>query len=152
MSLAQKIWLEIEQDINKGDYQSEIERRVQDRPDFKGEETTQEEINLMLRGEKNSLHKELFDKEYHEQAVKMFTDMIDSFNSSSHVETNKAFLEALTRTHRHIQGEFWNNLLKVAYSYSQLDDRFFDGRNAFAKELTAKMCESEKHWLEVTIK
>ena len=80
----------------------------------------------------------------------MFMDMIDSFNSSSTVETNKAFLEALTRTHRHIQGEFWNNLLKIAYNYSTLDDRFFDGRNAFAKDLTARMCEQDKTWLEHT--
>ena len=146
MSLAQTVWLEIDADIKKGEYQSEIERRVHKRPDF-NESLTQEEIGFMMNGEKNSLHKELFDAEYNEKAVKMFMDMIDSFNSSSHAETNKAFLEALTRTHRHIQGEFWNNLLKVAYNYSQLDDRFFDGRNAFAKDLTARMCDQDKHWL-----
>lgn len=149
MSLAQTVWYEIETDINNGQYQSVIEHRVHNRPEFLGEDTSQEEINSMMQGEKNSLHKELFDAEYNKQAVTMFMDMIDAFNSSAHAETNKAFLEALTRTHRHIQGEFWNNLLKVTYSYSQLEDRFFDGRNAFAKELTARMCEQDKHWLQL---
>ena len=151
MSLANKIWYEIEKDIKDGHYQSVIEHRVHARSDF-NQDLPQEDLNGMLMGEKNSLHKELFDAEYNKQAVQMFMDMIDAFNSSNHTETNKAFLEALTRTHRHIQGEFWNNLLKVTYSYSQLEDRFFDGRNAFAKELTARMCKEDKHWLELYIK
>lgn len=52
MSLAQKIWYEIDAEINKGFYQTEIEHRVHNRPEFVVESTTQDEINFMMKGEK----------------------------------------------------------------------------------------------------
>ena len=140
MSLAQKIWYDIKKDIDTGSYQSEIERRVRNRPEFNAETTGTIEINFMMDCEKNSLLKEMFDAEYNDKAVQMFMDMLDAFNSSAHEETNKAFLEAMNRTHRHIQGEFIQNITKVFKAYSEQDaNRFFDGRNLFAKEMCARM-------------
>ena len=148
MSLAQVTYNKIEKQIKDGLYQDAVEHLVMQRDDFKeiinaGNTISSDEINLMFDCEKRSLLNEMFKLEYHEKAVEMFTNMIDAFNSSVHTETNKALLEALTTSHRHIQGEFWKNILKVAYQYSQLDDRFFDGRNEFAKEICANICETQ---------
>jgi uncharacterized membrane protein YheB (UPF0754 family) len=151
MSLATKIWYEIDNEFKRGSYQSILEERVRNRPDF-NEELSQDQINMMMNGEKNSFHKELFDDEYHKVAVQTFMDMIDMFNSSNTNETNEAFLEALCRSHRYIQGEFVQSILKVMYGYSKLEDRFFDGRNECARKIASNMVKEDSYWLDLSNK
>jgi phosphoenolpyruvate-protein kinase (PTS system EI component) len=68
--------------------------------------------------------------------------LVDDFNASgSKDDVIEGIIQGITKSHRHLQGEFWMAMAEVCKKYSELDDRYFDPRNAFAKDMTKRMSE-----------
>ena len=142
MSLATTVYLEIENDIKIGHYDYLIEINMKAHPEY----TADGDNQFIRNGVVNTLKHDLFEKEYHERATKLFAECIDTLNASCKSNTEKAFMESLTKTHRYIQGEFWMFIKNLADKYSQLPDMYFDPRNEFAKGMCERMVKGANNF------
>lgn len=92
----------------------------------------------------NKLLRKHIDDEIKEVIVKMTMDMVDVNNGLRSTEVAEMMLEGVLRSHRHLQGEFWNTIIHLMKKYAESEPRHFDQRN----ENTRKMCEEiVKNWL-----
>jgi len=92
----------------------------------------------------NKLLRKYIDDEIKEAIVKMTMDMVDVNNGPRSSEVAEMMLEGVLRSHRYLQGEFWNTILQLMKKYAESDRKYFDPRNENAR----KMCEEiVKNWL-----
>lgn len=60
------------------------------------------------------------------------------------IEVADMMLEGVLRSHRYLQGEFWNTIIHLMKRYAESEPRYFDLQN----ERSRKMCEEiVKNWL-----
>lgn len=72
--------------------------------------------------------------------------LVDDLNASgSKDKVVDGIIQGLTKSHRYLQGEFWMAMIEVCKKYSELEDRYFDPRNAFAKDLAKRMAEGAEN-------
>ena len=92
----------------------------------------------------NKLLRKYIDDEIKEAIVKMTMDMVDVNNGLRSSEVAEMMLEGVLRSHRYLQGEFWNTILHLMKKYAESDRKYFDPQNENAR----KMCEEiVKNWL-----
>lgn len=131
MSLALLTQLTIEKEFkeNKEIMQKEAESQFPN-------ETPETAYNMLLR--------KYIDDELKETIGKMTMDIVDVNNGLSSPEVAEMMLGGLLRTHRYLQGEFWNTIIHLMKKYAETDRSYFDPRNENAR----KMCEEiVKNWL-----
>lgn len=84
------------------------------------------------------------DNEIKEAIVNMTMDMVDVNNGLRSPEVAEMMLEGVLRSHRYLQGEFWNTMMHLMKKYAESDRKYFDPQN----ENSRKMCEEiVKNWL-----
>jgi hypothetical protein len=99
-------------------------------------ETPESAYNMLLR--------KYIDDKIKEDVVKLTMSMVDVNNGIQSPEVASMMLEGVLRSHRHLQGEFWNTIIHLMKKYAESDSRYFDPRNENAR----KMCEEiVKNWL-----
>ena len=99
-------------------------------------ETPESAYNMLLR--------KYIDDEIRETIGKMTMDMVDANTSLRSPEVAEMMLGGLLRTHRFLQGEFWNTIIHLMKKYAEADRKYFDPQNENAR----KMCEEiVKNWL-----
>lgn len=92
----------------------------------------------------NMLLRKYIDDELKETIGKMTMEMVDANNGLRPSDVAEMMLDGLFRTHRYLQGEFWNTIIHLMKKYAESDRRYFDPRNENAR----KMCEEiVKNWL-----
>ena len=84
------------------------------------------------------------DDEIREVVVKQTMDLVDVNNGLHSTEVADMMLEGVLRSHRYLQGEFWNTIIHLMKRYAESEPRYFDPQN----ERSRKMCEEiVKNWL-----
>jgi len=84
------------------------------------------------------------DDEIKEAVVAKTMEMVDLTNGLRSPELAEMMLEGVLRSHRYLQGEFWNTIIHLMKKYAETDPRYFDPQN----ENSRKMCEEiVKNWL-----
>lgn len=84
------------------------------------------------------------DDEIKEAVVKQTMEMVDLTNGLRSPELAEMMLEGVLRSHRYLQGEFWNTMIHLMKKYAESDRKYFDPQN----ENSRKMCEEiVKNWL-----
>ena len=92
----------------------------------------------------NKLLRKYIDDEIKEAIVNMTMDMVDVNNGLRSPEVAEMMLEGVLRSHRYLQGEFWNTMIHLMKKYAESDRKYFDPQN----ENSRKMCEEiVKNWL-----
>ncbi len=100
-------------------------------------ETPESAYNMLLRKH--------IDDEIKEVVVKQTMEMVDFTNGLRSPELAEMMLEGVLRSHRYLQGEFWNTIIHLMKKYAESEPRYFDPRN----ENSRKMCEEiVKNWLQ----
>ena len=90
------------------------------------------------------LLRKYIDDEIKEAIVNMTMDMVDVNNGLRSPEVAEMMLEGVLRSHRYLQGEFWNTMIHLMKKYAESDRKYFDPQN----ENSRKMCEEiVKNWL-----
>lgn len=117
----------------------EIEQRLKKRLD---QPLNDIERNLMVEGEFRSIKSEYINQKMHEEMVEKFKEFFDLHNSTDHTGVVKAMLEALQRTHRHIQHEALTNIVKLMEGISTAEPRHFDGRNQHWQKITERLVKA----------
>lgn len=70
-------------------------------------------------------------------------ELVDAFNSSASQDVViTGMLEGITTSHRFLQTEFINGLIKLFDQYAELDERYFDGRNQAYKYVCDRMAKA----------
>ena len=67
----------------------------------------------------------------------MLTDSLNIMDEDVHKTVVEGLLQGINRSHRYLQGEFWQNMLKVINEYG--NNKHFDGRNHYAVEMCKRM-------------
>lgn len=99
-------------------------------------ETPEHAYTMLLR--------KYIDDEIKEAIVNMTMDMVDVNNGLRSPELAEMMLEGVLRSHRYLQGEFWNTMIHLMKKYAESDRKYFDPQN----ENSRKMCEEiVKNWL-----
>lgn len=84
------------------------------------------------------------DDEIKEAVVAKTMEMVDLTNGLRSPELAEMMLEGVLRSHRYLQGEFWNTMIHLMKKYAESDRKYFDPQNENAR----KMCEEiVKNWL-----
>lgn len=92
----------------------------------------------------NMLLRKHIDDEIKEVVVKQTMEMVDLTNGLRSPELAEMMLEGVLRSHRYLQGEFWNTIIHLMKKYAESEPRYFDPQN----ENSRKMCEEiVKNWL-----
>lgn len=78
-----------------------------------------------------------------EELTNLMRKVVDAFNCTAYkTEAAAAILDGINTSHRQLQAEFWEGMIKVMDKYSQQDEhQFFDGRNANYRELIGRMAK-----------
>ena len=72
-----------------------------------------------------------------ERAKELMAELIDLTNASgSEIPVKEGILEGIHTSHRALQSNFWDIMVKVVTEYTQSDR--FDARNEWCKNLTAR--------------
>lgn len=72
--------------------------------------------------------------------------IVDDLNASGSKNlVVDGMLQGIIKSHRYLQGEFWMAMSQLCKKYSELDDRYFDERNRFAKDLAKRMAEGAEN-------
>ena len=99
-------------------------------------ETPEHAYSMLLR--------KYIDDEIREVVVKQTMVLVDVNNGLSAKEVADMMLEGVLRSHRYLQGEFWNTIIHLMKRYAESEPRYFDLQN----EKSRKMCEEiVKNWL-----
>ena len=122
----------------------EIEQRIKNRLD---QPLNDLERKIMVEGEFRSIQSEYIAEHLHEERVEQFKEFFDLHNSSGNAEIVKAMLEALQKTHRHIQSEALTNIVKLMEGISKA--MHFDGRNQHWQQITERLVWAYNHPNEV---
>jgi hypothetical protein len=78
-----------------------------------------------------------------ERVAKLTTELVEQVGSSYDATTLEGMLLGINKAHRYTQQEFWNAMATICRKYSSQDEnRYFDGRNINAKELTNRMANA----------
>lgn len=84
------------------------------------------------------------DDEIKEAVVAKTMEIVDLTNGLRSPELAEMMLEGVLRSHRYLQGEFWNTMIHLMKKYAESDRKYFDPQN----ENSRKMCEEiVKNWL-----
>jgi hypothetical protein len=84
------------------------------------------------------------DDEIKEAVVAKTMEIVDLTNGLRSPELAGMMLEGVLRSHRFLQGEFWNTMIHLMKKYAESDRKYFDPQN----ENSRKMCEEiVKNWL-----
>ena len=84
------------------------------------------------------------DVEIKEAVVAKTMEIVDLTNCLRSPELAEMMLEGVLRSHRYLQGEFWNTMIHLMKKYAESDRKYFDPQN----ENSRKMCEEiVKNWL-----
>jgi hypothetical protein len=84
------------------------------------------------------------DDEIKEAVVAKTMEIVDLTNGLRSPELAGMMLEGVLRSHRYLQGEFWNTMIHLMKKYAESDRKYFDPQN----ENSRKMCEEiVKNWL-----
>lgn len=132
MSLALSKQLEITKDFEKNK-EIMMKEAVYQFPN----ETPEHAYTMLLRKH--------IDDEIKEVVVAKTMEMVDLTNGLRSPELAGMMLEGVLRSHRYLQGDFWNTMIHLMKKYAESDRKYFDPRN----ENSRKMCEEiVKNWLQ----
>ncbi len=77
-----------------------------------------------------------------EELTNLMREVVDAFNCTAYkTEAAAAMLDGINTSHRHLQAEFWDGMIKMMSMYSQQEDRFFDARNEVYKVIIGRMAK-----------
>lgn len=77
-----------------------------------------------------------------EELTNLVREVVDAFNCTAYkTEAAAAILDGINTSHRQLQAEFWEGMIKMMSMYSQQEDRFFDGRNEVYKVIIGRMAK-----------
>jgi len=131
MSLALSKQLEITKDFEKNK-EIMMKEAVYQFPN----ETPEHAYTMLLRKH--------IDDEIKEAVVAKTMEIVDLTNGLRSPELAEMMLEGVLRSHRYLQGEFWNTMIHLMKKYAESDRKYFDPQNENAR----KMCEEiVKNWL-----
>lgn len=139
MGIGTKIWYDMQNAAKQGMFDVEAEAMVERR---KATDADYDEKyrQMYLDSAKRELVAKYAKEQIMEEAEDLFSRSIDIFNGDEQL-AQEAFLNALTKTHRTIQANFWNGIFNMAKKYSELPDHYFDPRNIYSKALCKEMTE-----------
>lgn len=133
-------------------HKESFERDAMDRVNARKEPPANEqEMKWALESEYNTIQSNLVQEQVLDKWTGMAKELIEQANSSYDELFVQAMVDAMKLTHKTIQSEFWLRMIKVMDKNSKLADSHFDPRNAWTKDVLARMIFAHTHSVEVDI-
>jgi hypothetical protein len=131
MSLALSKQLEITKDFEKNK-EIMMKEAVYQFPN----ETPEHAYTMLLRKH--------IDDEIKEAVVAKTMEIVDLTNGLRSPELAEMMLEGVLRSHRYLQGEFWNTMIHLMKKYAESDRKYFDPQNENSRKMGEEIV---KNWL-----
>ena len=132
--------------INKEIYIKEGKSRAESR---KNPPENDKELEWAINSEFNSIKQELVQDQVRNDWTAMFMSTIDQANSSYDGLFVDSMVDAIQKTHKTIQSEFWLRMFKVMEKISVANDFHFDQRNEWTKDFLSRMVFAFSHSEEI---